>query len=309
MRPVTGDYLVRGITDDGEFRFAACRTTLLGNEARRRHDTKSGATKILAETMTSALLVGAHLERGQRVSLQLTCNGPVRGVMADATRGADDDPELAEVVRGFIDNPQVYAELDGAPGGPPPFGTDGTLVGIRSTPTQILYRGTVPLVSGDVAADVSHFLSTSEQVQSAMALASPLGGDRSLALAGGVLLQSLPGASPEKMAEYRRVLEDPSLAARIAGEPTPEEAVETMMNAVDHESPYRVLTRFAISFRCDCSREKVADVLRMMGKSEIEKIISERGEAEVTCRFCNERYLLDKAELGVILHTLGTLQN
>ena len=306
------DYLVRGMTEDGEFRFAAVRSTDLANEARRRHDTKSGASKILAETMTATLLVGAHLEKGQRLSLQLTCNGPVRSVMADATVvPADDEAQeaIAEQVRGFIANPQVYAELDEAPGGPPPFGTEGELVGLRSTRTQILYRGAVPLTAGDVAADVANYLSRSEQVQSVMVLGSALGEDRALAHATGILLQSLPGASPEKFAEYERVLEDPMLRARIAAEPTPEAAVETLMNAVMHESPYKILTRVDVAFRCDCSREKVADMIRMLGKDEIGKMMSEQGQAEVTCRFCNEVYLLDNAELGVILHTIGTKEN
>lgn len=308
------DTLVRGITEDGEFRFAACRTTDLANEARRRHDTKSGASKILGETMTAALLVGAHLERDQRMSLQISCNGPVQGVLADATiesepTGTDASGPLTAIVRGLISNPQVYADLDEAPGGPPPFGTVGTLVGIRSTRTQILYQGTVQLVAGDIAADVSHYLSRSEQIASAMTLGSLLAKDRALAHVTGVLLQCLPGASKEKFEEYRRVLTDPGLAARIAGEETPELAVETLMNAVTHESPYRVLTRYDVRFRCDCSREKVADMIRMLGKAEIGKMMSEQGQAEVTCRFCNERYLLDKAELGVILHTLNTVQN
>ena len=105
------------------------------------------------------------------------------------------------------------------------------------------------------------------------------------------------------------MLNDPALNARISGEPTPEEAVETLMNAVTHESPYRILTKLDVAFRCDCSREKVADVIRMLGRDEIEKMMSEQGQAEVTCRFCNERYVLDRAELAVILHTLGTVQN
>lgn len=301
------------MTEDGEFRVAACRATELANEARRRHDTKSGATKILSETMTASVLVGAHLEAGERMSLQFSCNGPVRNVMADATiftRKSDDHPgTLATFVRGFIANPQVYAELDEAPGGPPPFGTDGTLVGIQSTPGIVLYQGTVAIVAGDVARDVERYLTNSAQTQSVMALGSTLASDRSMAHATGILLQALPGGDDQKFAEYRRVLEDPSLRTRIAAEPTPEEAIETLMNAVTHESPYRILTRVDVSFRCDCSREKVADVIRMLGREEIGKLMSEQGRAEVTCRFCNERYVLDKAELGVILHTLGTVEN
>jgi molecular chaperone Hsp33 len=297
------DYLVRGVTQDGEFRFAASITTQLANEARRRHETRSGATKILGETMTAATLLATQLKGDEKISLQITGNGPVRGVLADV--------DAAGNVRGFIDNPQVYAELEDAPGGPPPLGEKGLVSVIRSTPLKLITQGTVPLFAGDVASDVGAYLTSSEQALSAMALHSGIAPDRTLEASSGILLQALPGANLSKFAAYKGVLENPHLRDRVflGGKARPEEMVETLMNAVEHESPYEILAKVDLRFQCTCSREKVADMIRMIGAEEIHRMREEDGQAEVTCRFCNERYVLDHAELGVLLGTLEDLEN
>ena len=294
------DYLVRGVTEDNEFRFAASTTTGLSNEARRRHATASGATKILGETMTAATLLGTQLKGDEKISIQITANGPVRGVIADV--------DAAGNVRGFIDNPQVYAELPDAPGGPPPLGHEGLILVMRSTPGTVISRGTVALVAGDIARDMMSYLATSEQTQSAMALSADLAADRSLATSCGILLQALPNADMQKFAAYKAVLAHPQLRSRVlAG--TPEEAVETLMNAVTHESPYEILAKQELRFQCTCSREKVADMIRMIGREEIARMRDEDGQAEITCRFCNERYVLDRAELAILLANLGNRPN
>src|SRR3954468_24213052 len=196
------DYLVRGITKDGEFRFAAASTRERVNEGRRRHQTRSGSTKILGETLTAVSLLHTSLKGDEKVSVQITSNGPVRTVLADI--------DAAGNVRGFIDNPRVFAELPDAPGGPPPFGDQGLIVVLRSTPLDVISRGTVPLVSGDIAPDIATYLTKSEQVYSALALDIAFEEDRerSVHAAGGVLLQALPGADPEKFAAYKQVLEN-----------------------------------------------------------------------------------------------------
>src|SRR5207248_949889 len=174
-------------------------------------------------------------------------------------------------VRAFIDNPQVYAALEDAPGGPPPLGQKGLVTVIRSTPMKLITQGTVPLFAGDVASDVGAFLTHSEQALSAMALHSGIAPDRTLEASSGILLQALPGANVEKFSAYKSVLEDPELRARVFldGKARPEEMVETLMNAVTHESPYEILAKVDLRFQCTCSREKVADMIRMIGAEEI----------------------------------------
>lgn len=293
------DYLVRGVTEDGEFRFAAATTTSLSNEAKRRHQTVSGATQVLSETMTAVALLGSLLEGDEKISLQITTDGRVKNVLADI--------DAVGSIRGFITSEQIYAQTEDVPGGPPPLGMQGTIMVMRSTPAKLLTRGTVPLVQGDIASDVANYLSISEQRDSAMAIRSAISSaDWSVTEAGGILIEALPGASREKLDGYRRVLAAPALRARVletAGRP--EEMVETLMNAVEHESPYKLLARADLRFQCTCSREKVADMIRGISKEELTKMRDEDGQAEVICRFCAERYVFDRAELGMMLHDFG----
>ncbi|HVO30593.1 MAG TPA: Hsp33 family molecular chaperone HslO [bacterium] len=293
------DYLVRGVTKDGEFRFTASTTRDIVEEGRRRHDTRSGSTKVLGEALTAVSLLHTQLKGDEKISLQITSDGLVSTLLTDV--------DAAGNVRGFISNPNVYAELPDAPAGPPPFGMQGLIIVIRSTPTEVKSRGTVPLTTGEVAQDVANYLTTSEQVHSALALDVSFEEDRARSVhsAGGILLQALPGADKEKFLAYRRVLSDPHLHGRMFFEGSrPEDAVETLMNAVEHESPYEILDRHELKFQCQCSREKVADSLRMLGKDDLAKMRDEDGHAEVICRFCNEKYVLDRAELGVLMATL-----
>src|SRR5271154_6967541 len=97
----SGDYVVRGVTNDGGFRFAASSTREIVEEGRRRHDTRSGSTKILGETLTAVSLLHTQLKGEEKLSIQITCNGPVKSVLADV--------DAAGNVRGFIDNPRVFA--------------------------------------------------------------------------------------------------------------------------------------------------------------------------------------------------------
>lgn len=292
------DYIVRGVTEDGEFRFAAATTTKLSNEAKRRHETVSGATQVLSETMTAVALLGSLLEGEEKVSLQITTDGRVRNVMADV--------DALGSIRGFISSEKIYAETPEAPGGPPPLGMQGMIMVMRSTPAKLLGRGTVPLIQGDIASDVAHYLSVSEQRSAAMAIRSAIAADFSVGVAGGILIEALPGGSLEKLEAYRGVLASGALRERVlesAGRP--EDMVETLMNAVEHESPYKLFGRAPLRFQCTCSREKVASLIAGISREELQKMRDEDGQAEVRCHFCNERYLFDRAELGMMLHAFG----
>lgn len=294
---MSADHLIRGVTEDGEFRFAAAITTSLSNDAKRRHQTVSGATQVLSETMTAVALLGSLLEGDEKISLQITSDGRVKNVLADI--------DAKGSIRGFINSEQIYADTPDMPGGPPPLGMQGTIMVMRSTPAKLLQRGTVPLVQGDIASDVANYLTVSEQRACGMAIRSSIASDWSVADAGGILIEALPGASQEKLDGYRRVLAAPALRARVLESVRPEDMVETLMNAVEHESPYRILARSELRFQCTCSREKVADMIRGISKEELTKMRDEDGQAEVICRFCNERYVFDRAELGMMLHDFG----
>ena len=151
-----------------------------------------------------------------------------------------------------------------------------------------IYQGIVALESGSVAGLIEHYLATSEQLASRIILAT-----RDQATAG-LLVQRLPGATEDDDATWNRArnaletLDPAALLARVS--PTGQLAATFPRDDV------RVFKAKPVSFACSCSRERVENALRIAGATEIESILSERDDVEVTCEFCNRRYAFAPAE-------------
>src|SRR3972149_5950766 len=169
----------------------------------------------------------------------------------------------------------------------------GTLHVTKDLGLRYPYHGSVPLVTGEIGEDLAHYLVASEQVPSVVALGGLVGPGHHAAAAGGFVGQGLPGASPE----IPRYLEE-----RVVHLPTVTQVVrrgrgatELLHMALGDLDPH-VLEEMPVAFRCGCSRERVEGVLVALGREEVERLIQEKGQAEVICRFCGDRYVLDAAD-------------
>jgi len=285
------DGLVRTLGDDGVVRGLAAVTTGLVEDARRRHGTAPTATAALGRALTAALLLAGTLKRDERLSLEFGGDGPLGRMLVDAT------PE--GTVRGFVARPDTHLpprngklNVGGAVG-------RGVLCVMRvplvgGTP----YRGIVPLVSGEVGADVAHYLLESEQVPSAVAVGVFVELDGSVCAAWGYLLQALPGADPALI---------DGLAASVESAPSPSALVregldaEGILGRMLAGIETHVLERRDVAFRCRCTRERVTGAILAVGRAEIEDMLATQGRAAVVCEFCGERYLVDGAELRALL--------
>jgi molecular chaperone Hsp33 len=285
------DAIVRMLTDDGAVRGVAAVTTALCDEARARHGTFPTATAALGRALTSALLLAATGKRDERLSLQFIGDGPLRGILAEAT------PE--GTARGFAyrpktDVPPRNGKLDvgGALGA-------GQLCVMR-VPLEggSIYRSIVPLVSGEIGVDVARYLMTSEQTPSAVAVGVLVGPDGAVRAAGGYLLQGMPGAEPEVLDR---------LAARVEGMPQPSELVRgghgpaDMLTRLLDDMPGRVLEERPARFQCRCSPTRVRTAILAMGRAEIEALLAEGHPAEAVCEFCSIAYVVREDELRKLL--------
>src|SRR3970040_774499 len=169
----------------------------------------------------------------------------------------------------------------------------GTLHVTKDVGLRYPYHGSVPLVTGEIGEDLAHYLVASEQVPSVVALGVLVAPDHHVEAAGGFIVQVLPGASPE----IPRYLEE-----RIVHLPTVTQVVRRGRGAagllhmgVGDLDPH-VLEEMPVAFRCGCSRERVEGVLVALGREEVERLLQEKGQAEVICRFCGDRYVLDAAD-------------
>jgi molecular chaperone Hsp33 len=284
------DHLIRATALDGKVRAYAAYTTNIASELHNRHRTSPVATAALGRLATAGVMMGAMLKGNERLTLQMKGNGPLGHMVVDANAAGE--------VRGYVDNPFVdlppTAEGKLDVGGA--VGKQGYLYVIKDLGLKEPYRGGVPLVSGEVAEDVTYYFAKSEQTPSAVALSVLVNPDHTVKAAGGFILQLMPGLSEIEISDMeRRLGELPPLSA-LLGDGMP---LEQLLSQI--VQPVRVLDRMNIRFRCQCSRERVESTLISLGREEIETILNEDGKAEVICHFCNEAYKYDAEMLQSVL--------
>ncbi|MCG0238327.1 MAG: Hsp33 family molecular chaperone HslO [Firmicutes bacterium] len=285
------DYLVRALSEDGLIRLLAAVTTETVEEARRRHDTWPVATAALGRALTAAALLGANLKGRETLVLRIAGGGPLGTITAET----DGEGNL----RGYVHHPHVDLPLSaqGKLDVGAAVGRQGQLVVIRDMGLKEPYVGSAPLVSGEIAEDLTRYLWTSEQTPSAVALGVLVAPDGRVQAAGGYLLQLMPATREE----HREQLEENirnlgAVSAAIDAGMSPEE----MAGRVLAGFAYRILDKQPLRFRCRCSRERVAGVLVSLGADELRRMEQEDGGAEVTCEFCGERYHFTGAELAAL---------
>ncbi len=285
------DVLVRTLAADAGVRGLAAVTTDLVEEARQRHGTLPTATAALGRALTAALLVGRLGKDGERVSLQFSGDGPLGGILVDATPDG--------CVRGYVTHPRTdlparagKLDVGGALG-------RGLLCVLRIPPGEgVPYRGIVPLVSGEIANDVASYLVDSEQTPSVVGIGVYVNAAGTVGAAGGYLLQTLPDVDAAAIDRLER---------NVAASEAPSELVRRGLGAADildtllSGFPARVLDARPVRFRCRCSRSRVEAAVVAMGKAELRDVLVCERRTEVVCEFCGERYLLDEAELRALL--------
>ncbi|MBB6733350.1 Hsp33 family molecular chaperone HslO [Cohnella zeiphila] len=281
------DLLVRGTAWDGGIRVFAARTTQLVGELQRRHGTYPTATAALGRTATAAAMMGAMLKGGEKLTVQIKGDGPLGQIVVDANAAAE--------VRGYVDDPRVHlpsnaqGKLDVAGA----VGRTGYLHVTKDLGLKEPYRGSVPLISGELAEDFTYYFASSEQTPSAVGLGVLVDTDESVLHAGGFIVQVMPGLSEEQLARLERaVAAMPPVTALLDQGESPEEILRFLVgdDLTIHETAEP-------RFVCQCSRERVERTLISLGSEELRKMIEEDGQAEAHCHFCNETYRFDAAQL------------
>lgn len=281
------DHLVRAIAAGGNVLGFAAVTTHTVEEARRRHRTAPTATAALGRTLAATVMLGAGLKDEQRLTVRVLGDGPLGGIVSEGNGRGE--------VRGYVQNPQVDLPLTplrklnvGAAVG------RGTLHVTKDVGLRYPYHGSVPLVSGEIGEDVAHYLVVSEQVPSVVALGVLVAPDQRVEAAGGFILQVLPGA-PARIPRYleERMSHLPGVTQLVRCASSAAELLSEALGDLDS----RVLEEIPVAFRCGCSRRRVEGVLVALGREEVRRLVEEEGQAEVICRFCGDRYVLDAAEV------------
>ncbi|MBO8172700.1 MAG: Hsp33 family molecular chaperone HslO [Bacillaceae bacterium] len=288
------DYLVRGTAFDKQVRVFAARTTQLAEEIRRRHNMLPTAAAAMGRAVTAGAMMGSMLKGNESLTIQIRGNGPMKHIIVDANAKGE--------VKGYAANPYVHlpknkqGKLDVAGA----VGRQGTLTVIKDLGMKEPYHGSVPLVSGELGDDFTYYFAVSEQTRSAVGLGVLVNPDHSVKASGGFIIQLLPDvADPIITLLEERLKEMRPISTLIEQGLTPEEMLEDILGQKPH-----ILETKAITFSCHCSKEKVEGALISLGVEEVEKLLEEQGQAEVTCHFCNEQYILERDELENLLQNM-----
>ncbi|MED4601863.1 Hsp33 family molecular chaperone HslO [Paenibacillus validus] len=288
------DYLIRGTAFGGKVRAFAVRTKHIVEELRVRHQTTPTATAALGRTVTAALMMGTMLKGEEKLTVQVKGGGPIGQIVADANAKGE--------VRGYVDNPAVdlplnaIGKLDVAGA----VGTDGFLYITKDLGLKEPYRGSIPIISGELAEDFTYYFAQSEQTPSAVALGVLVDVDYTVKTAGGFIIQLLPGLDGQEIAQLEKQLgELPPITKLLDQGESLESILKTLLPDVE------VLERRDdIKFQCKCSRERVEQTLISLGRSELEQLLAEDGQAEVSCHFCNETYRFNGSELSELIESI-----
>lgn len=290
------DYIVRAISGDGFVKAMAIRSTTLTERARNIHHTTPTATAALGRVLTACSMLGSMQKDTEgSVTLQIKGGGPLGTLLATSDHTGN--------VRGYVENPGItllekYAgKLDvGAA-----VGTDGMLTVIRDLKMKEPYIGSVALVSGEIADDLTAYFAQSEQTPTACALGVLVDTDQTVRVAGGYLLQLLPGAPDDVIDRLEAGIRKagavtPMLDAGL----TPEEMLQKVMDGFEP----RFLETIPVAYRCYCSRERVERTLITIGKQDLKELADGGKPITIECQFCDTVYTFTPDDLRALLQSL-----
>lgn len=289
------DHIVRATAANGSIRAFCATTRDLVEYARSCHNTSPVVTAALGRTLTAGAIMGS-MQKGDDdlLTIQLRGSGPMKGitVTADSKANVKGYPIVGDVI--IPANSKGKLDVSGAIG-------VGVLSVIKDMGLKDPYVGQVELISGEIAEDLAYYFTSSEQVPSAVSLGVLMNRDNTVKQAGGLIIQALPGATDEQIADLEKKLSGiPSMTQMLDDGKTCEDILADILG--DWE--LQILDTIPAAFVCNCDRERVEKVVISLGREELGKMIDEGEPVELKCHFCNKAYEFSHDELQKLYKSL-----
>ena len=294
------DKILRATDADGYIKMAVISATELVARAQQIHRCSPTATAALGRTLCAASLLGeAMKEEDASLTIRINGGGPLGGVIAISDHEG--------YVRGAVGDPSVDLPLraDGKLDVGGAVGRDGMLTVSRDIGLKEPYVGSVELRSGEIAEDLTAYLLESDQIPSACALGVLIDTDGSVKTAGGFLVQLMPGAPDELIGKLEDNIFMMDQLTTILSEDGTDEVFRQVLRGFD----YHLVQEAPVGYRCNCSRERVETALGVVERQELEEMIAENREFEISCQFCDAVYRFGPQELSEILRKSSEKKN
>ena len=279
--------IIRNISTTGEVMIMAVDATDIAETAQQIHKTSAVTSAALGRLLAAASMMGDMLKgKDDSVTLRISGDGPAGSVIAVADSQGN--------CRGYDSNPVVEIDLNskgkldvsGAVG-------NGTLTVMKDLNLKEPYVAQIPLVSGEIAEDITAYYATSEQTPTVCALGVLVNPDLSIRAAGGFMIQLLPFASEEAISGVERSIEGlPSFTQMLSSGMT----LEAICKRALQEFEIEILDESEPTYKCYCSKERVEAALISTGKTELEDMAKEE-KTEVNCHFCDAVYTFTSKDI------------
>lgn len=285
-------HLVRCISEDGSLLIMAVDTTDIVSDAVSIHKTNNVCSAALGRMLTGATMMGSML-KGKNDSLTLRINGggPCGSIIAVSDSSCH--------VKGYISDGNIDLPLNDKGkldvGGA--VGTNGFLTVIKDLGLNEPYIGQVPIVSGEIAEDITQYFAISEQTPSVCGLGVLMNPDNTVAVSGGFLIQLLPTVIDSDIDKVENDIQNiQSVTQMMAQGLSPFEICKKVLPSFNIQQ----LDEYYPVYQCDCSKDKVQKALISVGREGLTEM-AEENQTEVECHFCDKKYLFSQNDIKQIL--------
>lgn len=280
--------LVRAITKDGFIKAVAIDSTDIVDKAAKFHVTSAVVTAALGRLLTAASMMGDML-KGEKdtLTLRIAGDGPIEALIAVADQKGN--------VKGYPVNPVVEIPLKnngkldvgGAVG-------KGNLYVLKDLGLKEPYNGVIPLVSGEIAEDITAYYAVSEQIPTICALGVLVNPDLTVKKAGGYIIQLLPGVADDVVERLEKSIKGVKPVTTLMDEGM---SIEDILKDALNEFDVDFLCEQEVNYVCPCSRQRTEKVILTLGKDDILKLADEMPVVTVKCHFCDKKYHFSPMQL------------
>ena len=287
------DKIIRCITSDGAIMASAIDASDIVFTAKKLHGLSRSATAALGRLLCATSMMGNMLKQKDAfINLRVLGDGEMGAVVAVGDSSGN--------VRGYVENPDCPTEYyrSGKINVSQAVGAGGTLSVMRDYGTGDPYIGQVALVSGEIAEDITNYYAVSEQIPTVCALGVLIDKESGeVLLAGGLLIQLLPGAYDEAIDRLEENVKKLEPVTTMLAKGMILDICKTALDGFEVE----VLDENPVNYVCGCSREKLERYFMTMSDEDIRTMADEKGYAEAVCQFCNKRYTFSLEDLEKLI--------
>ena len=270
------DKIIKTISESGHFRAFVLDSTETVRTAQEKHDSMASSTVALGRAFIANQILAANEKGDTKITLKILAEGATGAIISVANNKGQ--------VKGYIQNPDLdYKKTATGEVIVGPLVGQGQFLVITDYGIGHPYHSTTPLISGEIGEDLAYYLTESQQTPSAVGLNVLLDQEDKVQVAGGFMVQVLPGASEEDISRLeKRIQAMPAISSLLASDGH----MEALLAAIYGEEPYKILSEEALSFDCDCSEERFLAALAGLPVTDLEAMMAEDQGCDITCQFC-----------------------